>query len=120
MTNKSDDLPKYIQPIIIAIVIAAVTATSTMLYRHEISIFSNKTSIKSLKTEIYRQTLSLYEEREITLRSDIQLLKREIRENPNTSPYKQAKLEAQIQLLELIQQNRQNYVEEYAARGSLK
>ena len=109
---------KYLQPILIAVVIASLTATCGMLYRHEISILTNDKNITSLKTEIYRQTLSLYEEREITLRSAIQLLKREIRENPGTSSYKQAKLESYQQLLELIQQNRQNYVEEYAARGT--
>ena len=112
------DASKYIQPIIIALVIAIVSATSTMLYRHELSILSNETNIGRVRTDIYRQTIALYEEREVSLRSAIQLLQREVRENPGTSNYKQAKLESYQQLLELIKQNRQNYVEEYAARGN--
>ncbi len=113
------DTAKYIQPIIIAMVIAVVSATSTMLYRHELSILANGNHIRSVRTDIYRQTIALYEEREVSLRSAIQLLTREVRENPEGSTYKHAKLDSYQQLLELIQQNRQNYVEESAARTSI-
>ena len=107
---------KFIQPIAIALAVAALSSTAGMLYKHELQLIDCNRDLSKLRVRVYRETVRGFEDHERYYRSIIQLIKLQ-KNKEGLSVVEQSRLDFYISQKELVQEKKSNYVETYKHEG---
>ena len=115
MTEPSK-LSKFITPIAVAICIATISSTAAMLYRHDIKLVEQQRDISKLRARVYRERIRVFEFHERYFRAVIQVI--QLQENKEgLSVVDKSRLNFYISQKELVQEERDNYIETWKHEG---
>jgi hypothetical protein len=115
--DKSSDRAKYIQPIIIAVSVAVISAAGGSIYRHESMILEQKAEVSVLKKRLYRSRMTSFEYHDRYVRAEIQMLGLKKGKDGHLSVVDQTRMAFLTNLKETISENRTQAAEEGKDNG---
>lgn len=116
MTN-GNGKTKMLSTVLGAVLIATITAAGGMMYRHEVALLTADKEISKLRARVYRERLRDYEFEERFSRSKIQLINLRQNKEGGLSIVDQTRKDFYMHQLELIKEEKENYVETWKHEG---
>lgn len=107
---------KILQTVVGVVLAAVLTSSAGMMYRHEVGIIAQKRDTSQLQARLYRERIRNYEYHERYMRAIIQLI--ELRKNKEgLSIVDKSRLNFFVGQQEMIQEEKDNYIETWKSEG---